>query len=75
MTPLLTSLVASLPLAERLRRAIAKHDFGIAAGQVTTSIGLTEYRLGEPRDTLIGRADNRLYAAKHQGRNRVVCES
>ncbi|MCE8014755.1 diguanylate cyclase [Halomonas sp. MCCC 1A17488] len=68
----LTPLVASHPLAERLRHAIAAHDFGIEAGQVTASIGLAEYRLGESRDTLIGRADRSLYAAKHQGRNRVI---
>ncbi|KAA0014383.1 sensor domain-containing diguanylate cyclase [Billgrantia pellis] len=68
----LTPLVASHPLADRLRQAIAEHDFGIATGQITVSIGLAEYRLGEPRDALIARADRSLYAAKHQGRNRVV---
>lgn len=68
----LTPRVASLPLAERLRSTVAGHDFGISAGQVTASIGLAEYRLGESRDTLLDRADRSLYAAKHQGRNRVV---
>ncbi|MBA2779488.1 GGDEF domain-containing protein [Billgrantia kenyensis] len=68
----LTPLVASRPLAERLRAAIAEHDFGLSPGQLTASIGLAEYRLGEPRDTLIDRADQSLYAAKRQGRNRVV---
>jgi diguanylate cyclase (GGDEF)-like protein len=68
----LTPLVASYPLAERLRSAIAEHDFGISAGQVTASIGLAEYRMGEPRDALIDKADRSLYAAKDQGRNRVV---
>lgn len=68
----LTPLVASSPLAERLRSEIAEYDFGIASGQLTASIGLAEYRLGEPRDALIERADRSLYAAKRQGRNRVV---
>lgn len=68
----LTPLVASGPLAERLRREIAEYDFGISSGQLTASIGLAEYRLGEPRDALIERADRSLYAAKRQGRNRVV---
>ncbi|MCC5881545.1 MAG: diguanylate cyclase [Halomonas sp.] len=68
----LTPMVASYPLAERLRCAIADYDFGIASGQLTASIGLAEYRLGEPRDALIDRADRSLYAAKNQGRNRVV---
>ncbi|WP_163559144.1 sensor domain-containing diguanylate cyclase [Halomonas sp. NO4] len=68
----LTPLIRCQPLAERLRRLIAEHDFGIAPGEVTVSIGLAEYRLGEPRDTLIERADASLYAAKRQGRNRVI---
>ncbi|TFH88212.1 diguanylate cyclase [Billgrantia azerbaijanica] len=68
----LTPMVRCRPLAERLRRQIAAHDFGIAPGQITVSIGLAEYRLGEPQDALIERADRSLYAAKHQGRNRVI---
>ncbi|MCG6656284.1 GGDEF domain-containing protein [Halomonas campisalis] len=68
----LTPMVRCRPLAERLRQRIEAHDFGIEPGQITVSIGLAEYRLGEPRDTLIERADRSLYAAKHQGRNRVV---
>ncbi|PMR77022.1 GGDEF domain-containing protein [Billgrantia endophytica] len=68
----LTPAVRSFPLAERLRQSIAEQDFGIAPGQVTVSIGVAEYRLGEPRDSLIERADQNLYAAKHQGRNRVI---
>ncbi|RCV90965.1 GGDEF domain-containing protein [Billgrantia montanilacus] len=67
----LTPLVRSLPLAERLRQRIAEHAFGIEPGQITVSIGLAEYRPGEPRDVLIERADRSLYAAKHLGRNRV----
>ncbi|MBZ0329250.1 sensor domain-containing diguanylate cyclase [Halomonas sp. ANAO-440] len=66
-----TPLVRSLPLAERLRHRIGEHPFGIEPGQITVSIGLAEYRPGEPRDVLIERADRCLYAAKHQGRNRV----
>src|SRR5690554_1829267 len=67
-----TPVVASHPIAERLCSAVAKHDFGISANHITISVGLAEYRLGESRDTLIDRADQYLYAAKHQGRNRVV---
>ncbi|SDM64253.1 diguanylate cyclase (GGDEF) domain-containing protein [Franzmannia pantelleriensis] len=69
-----TPLSHCLPLAERLRKAIAAYDFGIGQGKVTASIGIAEYRLGEPRDAFIERADRGLYAAKHQGRNRVVSE-
>jgi PleD family two-component response regulator len=37
------------------------------------SIGISEYRPGETVSSLVGRADEALYAAKHAGRNRVHC--
>jgi len=61
-------------VAERLRQAIAECELSIGEAVVrpTVSIGLTA---GEPgRDTLedaIQRADEALYRAKHNGRNRV----
>ncbi|WP_254277331.1 sensor domain-containing diguanylate cyclase [Halomonas sp. 3H] len=59
-------------LAERLRRRIAQHDFGLEGTPVTVSIGIAEHRIGDSRDALIARADHHLYAAKRGGRNRVV---
>lgn len=41
---------------------------------VTVSIGIGEYRPGEPLKRLIGRADRALYQAKGQGRNCVCSE-
>lgn len=59
-------------LAERLRRHIADHDFGIGPGNVTASIGIAEHRVGDARDVLLERADENLYAAKRGGRNQVI---
>lgn len=59
-------------LAERLRERIATHDFGIGKGRVTVSIGIAEHRVGDSRDTLLHRADDSLYGAKHGGRNQVM---
>ncbi|WP_081949096.1 sensor domain-containing diguanylate cyclase [Litchfieldella xinjiangensis] len=67
----LTPLVCCEPLAERLRRLIAEHDFRLPQGRVTVSVGIAEHRVGESRETLIERADQSLYAAKRNGRNRV----
>ncbi|RTR05413.1 sensor domain-containing diguanylate cyclase [Halomonas nitroreducens] len=59
-------------LAERLRQHIAAQDYGMGDGCVTVSIGIAEHRVGDTRDILMKRADDSLYQAKHQGRNRVV---
>ncbi|MBB3229635.1 GGDEF domain-containing protein [Halomonas stenophila] len=59
-------------LAERLREHIAAQDYGMESGRVTVSIGIAEHRVGDARDILMKRADDSLYRAKHQGRNRVV---
>lgn len=68
----LTAEVHCRQLAERLRLRIANRDFGIGKGRITASIGIAEHRIGDARETLIHRADDRLYAAKHAGRNRVM---
>lgn len=62
-------------VAERMRQAIAEHDF-IFAGEkisVTMSFGVAEYpQDGTDSETLIGCADAAMYQAKHNGRNLVV---
>lgn len=64
-------------LAERLRRAMEATpvDFEGAVITVTVSIGVASYRSGESLEELLSRADHRLYTAKEEGRNRVVCQA
>jgi len=57
---------------ERLRASIEDQDFPLA-GRVTVSIGYTAVRKDDTGASAIARADQALYAAKEQGRNRVVC--
>ena len=66
-------------VAERLRDAVASRQFvrtdtGQNLGKVTMSIGVAEYRYGEPLTDLIERADQALYLAKGAGRDRVESE-
>ncbi|OZT73167.1 GGDEF domain-containing protein [Vreelandella boliviensis] len=68
----LTPLQPCHALADRLRQAISVCDFGMGPGQVTLSIGVAEYRCGEPLTSLIERADQALYSAKDVGRD-CVC--
>lgn len=66
-----TRLDGAMGLAEKLRIALAAIDFpGI--GQVTMSLGVSEYALGETLDEWIERTDQALYRAKSEGRNRTV---
>jgi diguanylate cyclase len=44
-------------------------------GRITLSIGVAVARCGDTQETLVARADRRLYAAKRSGRNRVICET
>jgi len=67
-----TSLRGALRCAERVRKAVVRRPFD-GLHQVTVSIGIAEYRPGETVSSLIGRADEALYGAKHAGRNRVHC--
>jgi diguanylate cyclase (GGDEF)-like protein/hemerythrin-like metal-binding protein len=61
----------ALALAEKLRAAVANHAFP-AVGQVTMSLGVSEYGVGEGLSDWIERTDQALYLAKNQGRNRMV---
>lgn len=66
-----TRLEGAMGLAEKLRAAMAAIEFP-NVGQVTMSLGVSEYTLGETLETWIERTDQALYRAKAEGRNRVV---
>lgn len=60
-------------LAEKLREAVAGHDFPVV-GHKTGSFGVAALRPEEKLEALIARADAALYQAKHGGRDRVVTD-
>jgi two-component system cell cycle response regulator len=71
-----TDLAAATAVAERLRRRIASEPFPIQQGaqgiDVTISIGIAALGGNDDAASVIKRADQALYRAKHNGRNRVV---
>jgi diguanylate cyclase len=74
-----TGLRQALTVADHIRRAIMakelkKKSTGEILGRVTISVGVSMLKAGDDTDSLIERADACLYAAKRNGRNRVICE-
>src|SRR4051812_12798711 len=72
-----TDLAVATMVAERLRRRIASEPFPIQQGartvEVTISVGIAALRARDTAAaTLLKRADQALYRAKREGRNRVV---
>lgn len=61
-------------LAEKLRAAIENHSFSNGI-RLTVSLGVSEYHAEDTLETVCRRADEALYAAKNQGRNRVCLAS
>lgn len=74
-----TGLRQALTVADHIRRAVMakelkKKSTGEILGRVTISVGVSILKSGDDTDSLIERADACLYAAKRNGRNRVICE-
>ncbi len=75
-----TRLSSAVLVADHIRRAVCakkmkKRTTGETIGYVTISMGVAEYRPGEAHADFVARADEALYAAKRNGRNRVVSEA
>jgi diguanylate cyclase (GGDEF)-like protein/hemerythrin-like metal-binding protein len=66
-----THLEGAMGLAEKLRAATAAVDF-TDVGHVTMSLGVAEFVPGEGLEVWVERADQALYRAKSEGRNRVI---
>lgn len=69
-----TLIEDSLSLAERFRleiESIKKEELPA----ITASFGVTAFIINDSSETIIKRADEALYKAKHDGRNRVAVQS
>ncbi len=73
------SLTDGQVVAERLRSALAgkrlrNRRTGDDFGRVTLSLGVADYSPGDTAEDIVRRADQALYRAKREGRNRVASE-
>jgi two-component system cell cycle response regulator len=63
-------LDSAVSIAEKLRASVEQHFFP-EAGRITISVGVAAYAKEDPEDGFIRKADEALYSAKNDGRNRV----
>ncbi|MFA6266930.1 MAG: GGDEF domain-containing protein [Pseudolabrys sp.] len=75
-----TTLRSAITVADHIRRAVMtkelmKRSTGEHLGRVTISIGVATLQPSDTGASLIERTDTCLYAAKRNGRNRVLCEA
>jgi len=68
-----TSIEGALHVSERMRTAIAQHEFtNVAPGEITCSFGIAAYpEDGREIHELIWQADQQLFQAKREGKNRL----
>lgn len=69
-----TTLVAAIPVMQRIREAVASLDLDLddADTRLTISIGIVESGQEINIEQMLEEADTRLYIAKANGRNRIV---
>jgi len=69
-----TDIQTAAIIAEKLRLRIENHYF-TQVGRMTASFGVSEYIEGDNEASFIKRADDALYKAKENGRNRIEVSS
>jgi diguanylate cyclase (GGDEF)-like protein len=67
-----TTMDAAEGTANKLRKVVAETDIPAMIGKnITISLGISRFEIGDTIDSIIARADDALYRAKEEGRDRV----
>jgi len=72
-----SSLKNAEKLANEIRESVAESGFHSSAKEkisITISCGISEFREGDTSDVVFARADEAMYRAKREGKNRVVVD-
>lgn len=74
-----TSPSKAMSIAESIRASLAQHPLKLkgskkSIGKVTISIGVASLKADDSVESLVERADQAMYRAKYNGRNRVIAE-
>ncbi|MDP3265726.1 MAG: diguanylate cyclase [Sulfuricurvum sp.] len=69
-----TPFEGTIAFAERLRKEI-EHSIFKDVGCITISLGVAQYNVSESIESFIKKADDSMYEAKKQGKNRVVVDN
>ena len=68
-----TNLEGAMYLAEKIRKKVEENSFCMSL-KITVSLGISQYKNKDDCSTIYKRADNALYKAKDNGRNRSEAE-
>ncbi|HEX5710010.1 MAG TPA: sensor domain-containing diguanylate cyclase [Sulfuricurvum sp.] len=66
-----TDISGAATLAENLRKIVQSHAFSYVEKDITLSFGIAQFSIEDTKSTLFQKADEALYEAKKNGRNRI----
>ena len=74
-----TGIEGAKAVGQKISSALSTKEWklkgnGKSMGRITVSMGIARYKLNEPGETLVKRADDALYLAKNKGRNQIITE-